>query len=150
MDIDVMGRHIRDLLNFKGEIEGLLSQAKSSGPGEVHISAADAQQILSFLPQFDAAMVDVSHAIQNASALAGDVAMIRKDIGPIIEWVQAKQKAEADVAAGEAAKPKEPLLDEGTSAPKDDASSTSEPRQDQTSTGAAEPPADPVYPPPAS
>jgi hypothetical protein len=118
MDIDVMGRHIRDLLNFKGEVEGLLSQAKSSGTGEVHISAADAQQIL---PQFDAAMVDVSHAIQSASALAGDVAMIRKDIGPIIEWVQARQKAEAE-----------------------------EPQQDQTSTGAAEPTADPVYPPPAS
>jgi hypothetical protein len=78
------------------------------------LSESDIRRLMSFIPQFEEAIADTRRAVLNVEALAGDIEMIRRDLAPVIEWMQAKKKAESDAAdaaaaaaAAEAAKTKE-------------------------------------------
>ena len=97
MDIDVMGRHIRDLLTFKTEVEGMIAKAKASGAPSV--SVEDIEKVLSFLPEFDKALTDFGKLADDIKSVSEHVAEIRQDLAPVIEWVEAKQRAEANAAA---------------------------------------------------
>lgn len=97
MDIEIMSRQLSQLFALKPEIENLIAKAKAAGVPS--ISPDDIQKITTFIPEFEQAIEHARAAIADVAQLAGDVEQIRKDLAPVIEWVQAKQKAEADAAA---------------------------------------------------
>jgi len=97
MDLDVLQRQVRDLLAFKGKMEGLMNGASDNAA-----RASDTiNELLGLKATVEKALPDIERAVAHMDALAGDVAAIRADVAPVIEWARAKQAADAQAAARE-------------------------------------------------
>src|SRR5216684_8078589 len=101
MDIDVMGKHIHSLLAFKEMVEGMMKGAD----GNVEKASETLDRLVGFAAAVEATMPEISKAVSDVSIVVADVEAIKKDLGPALEWIAARQKAdeEAKAAAASAA-----------------------------------------------
>ena len=92
MDIDVMGKHIHSLLEFKTKLEEMMEGA---GVG-AEKATAQLDDLLLFKSTVEAALPDIGKMVTDLSSVADDIAAVKKDLAPVLEWVAAQQKAVAE------------------------------------------------------
>jgi hypothetical protein len=95
MDIDVLSRNVRELLDFRQKLEQLMS----SPDGKVDRASATLDELVAFKGVAEKALPDVGKAVQDVAQLAADIQALRAELGPVLEWIAAKQKQEADGTA---------------------------------------------------
>jgi hypothetical protein len=89
MDIDVIGKQIRDLLVFKDKIEGLMGGAD----GNVAKPSDQIGELLAFRSEFESAIPDLRKAITDVAGLVDDLGKIKADLAPVLAWVAKHQEA---------------------------------------------------------
>jgi hypothetical protein len=92
MDIDVLSKNVRELLDFRQTLEQLMSSAD----GKVDRSSATLDELVAFKEIAEKVLPDVGKAVQDVAQLAADIQALRAELGPVQEWIAAKQKQEAD------------------------------------------------------
>lgn len=96
MDIEQIVGNLGKLMKFKAEVEAFMTKVQSAGAPS--FSPDDIGKILSFIPDFDRALADFGKLASDIKSVSEHVTEIRQDLAPVIEWVEAKQRAEAEAA----------------------------------------------------
>ena len=95
MDIDVMGKHIHGLLEFKNKLEDMM---QSPDDGQM---AEALHAVFQFKGEFEAALPDLRKAIADVAVVIDDVGKIKADLAPVLAWIAEQQKAVEAVKAAE-------------------------------------------------
>jgi peptidoglycan hydrolase CwlO-like protein len=95
MDIDVMSRQLRTLLDFKDRIEGMME----SSDGNVERATAQLDRLMAFESLVEGLLPALEKTIADVAVVIDDVGKLKADMAPALAWIAEQQKAAEDLKA---------------------------------------------------
>lgn len=98
MDIDVIERSVKSLMDFKAKVEGMMHGAD----GNVEKATDQLDGLLAFKSEVQGMLPQMMKATTDIAAIVSDIAEIKKQLEPALAWIAAASERHTDAAADKA------------------------------------------------